>query len=260
MNIFLLSLINKRIEGVMTRFSQLSVKLSLLSPNHYELLAKLTKKVIDTYIRFFQCVHIVPKEYEYVENAIVKRFNLSDLNLEKLKGIDKELIDLTTVYASTSMIPVNLHLHRSGKIFLYTGIGILESSSHSVVFFLYELSIPASSIHHSPSTLYYLEAALHQVHHDEPSKSKPLRKLAADYGKNYNQFQKDCKEYFGDTFHRFHNKMKMLNVFEDMLFTSYSLKEIAYRNDFSNYNSMYFLFGRKYGFPLHSIPRLLTVI
>ncbi|UKB78597.1 helix-turn-helix domain-containing protein [Chryseobacterium sp. MEBOG07] len=260
MNIFLLSLIDKRIEGAMIRFSQLPVRSSLLSSNYHELLVKLTKNVIDTYIRFFQCVYIVPKEYGYRQNMMVKRFDLSDVSREKLKGIEKMLIDLIPVPVCTSVIPVNLRIHQSGQIFLYTGIGIFESTLRYVVFSLYELSIPMASIQYSPGVLQYLETVLYQVNNDEPSKSKPLRKLAADYGKNYNQFQKDCKDYFGDTFHQFHNKMKMLNVLEDILFTAYSLKEIAYRNDFSNYNSMYFLFGRKYGFPLYSIPRLLTEI
>ncbi|SHL80172.1 AraC family transcriptional regulator [Chryseobacterium polytrichastri] len=260
MNIFLLSLIDKSIEGAMIRFSQLPIRSSLLGSNHHELLAKLTKKVIDTYISFFWSVNIVPKEYEYCESTLVKTFNLLDLNREKLRSFEKKLINLVKDPVNASMIPVNIHVHRSGQIFLYTGIGIFESSAHSVVFFLYELSLPGSSIQYSPSALHYLEDVLHTAHHDELSKSKPLRTLAADYGKNYNQFQKDCKDYFGDTFHQFHNKMKMLNVLEDILFTGYSFKEIAYRNDFSNYNSMYFLFAKKYGFPVHSIPRLSTEI
>lgn len=241
-------------------FSQLPVRSSLLSSNHYELLVTLTKRVIDTYIKFFQCVTIVPVTYFYCENTIVKTFNLLEVNRGKLNSFEKKLINLVKDPVNTSMIPVNIHVHRSGQIFLYSGIGIMEGSSHSVHFFLYELSIPSVSIQYSPSALHYLESALDQVSRDELSKAKPLRTLAADYGKNYNQFQKDCKDYFGDTFHQFHNKMKMLNVLEDILFTSYSFKEIAYRNDFSNYNSMYFLFAKKYGFPVHYIPRLSTEI
>ncbi|MCT2561820.1 helix-turn-helix domain-containing protein [Chryseobacterium herbae] len=260
MNTFLLSLIDKRIEGAMIRFSQLPIRSSLLSSTHHELLEKLTKKVIDTYISFFQSVDMAPKEYYYGESTLIKIFNLSDLNRKKLKNFEKKLINLVTDPISPSVIPVYLPLHKSAQIFLYTGIGILDSPCHCVIFFLYELSIPRSLIGYSLSTLHYLETALDQVSNDEFSKSKPLRKLAADYGKNYNQFQKDCKDYFGDTFHQFHNKMKMLNVLDDILFTGYSFKEIAYRNDFSNYNSMYFLFSRKYGFPIHSIPRLLTEI
>lgn len=260
MNIFLVSLIDKRIERAMISFSQLPVRSSLLSSSYHEILSKLTQEVVDTYIRFFQSVHIVPNEYKYCENVMVKRFDLLDINREKLRGIEKKLLDLIQVPVETSVIPVHAHLHRSGQMFLYTGIGILESTSRSVVFFLYELSIRTSTIHYSPGSLQYLEAALDQMSHNELSKSKSLRDLAADCGKNYNQFQKDCKDYFGDTFHQFHNKIKMLNVLEDILFTAYSLKEIAYRNDFSSYNSMYFLFTKKYGFPVHSIPRLLTEI
>jgi AraC-like DNA-binding protein len=260
MNTFLLSLIDKRIERAMIRFSQLPIRSSLLSSTHHEILEKLTKKVIDTYISFFQSVNMVPKEYYYGESTIVKTFHLSDLNMKKLKNFEKKLVNLVTDPISSSVIPVYLPQHKGGQIFLYTGIGVLDGPCPCVIFFLYELSIPRSLIYYSHSTFHYLETVLDQVNNDEFSKSKPLRKLAADYGKNYNQFQKDCKEYFGATFHQFHNKMKMLNVLEDILFTAYSFKEIAYRNDFSNYNSMYFLFSKKYGFPIHSIPRLLTEI
>jgi hypothetical protein len=54
MNIYLLSLIDKSIEGAMIRFSQLPVKSSLLSSNHIEKLAYLTKKILDSYIVFFK--------------------------------------------------------------------------------------------------------------------------------------------------------------------------------------------------------------
>lgn len=260
MNIFLMSLTDKRIESAMISFSQLPVRSSLLSSNYHEILAMMTKRVIDTYIRFFQSVHLVPEKYDYFENMIVKRFDLLEVNREKLKGIEKKLIDLIIVPVHTSVIPVHFHLYKSGHMFLYSGIGIFESTSRSVVFFLHELSIRTTPIQYNSGSLQYLEAVLSQVHQDELSKSKPLRDLAADYGKNYNQFQKDCKDYFGTTFHQFHNKIKMLDVLEDILFTNYSFKEIAYRNGFSNYNSMYFLFSKKYGFPIHSIPRILNEI
>lgn len=252
MTIFLLSIIEKTIEGVMTRFSQLPAKSSLTNTTQQEILAKLTKRITETYVQFFHKVGIIPKEYQYGEATLVKNFDLLDHHWA-VTGIEKKLFELIKMPLDTSVIPVNVYLYSSDKICWYTGIGIMESTDHSVVFFLQEFSIPSASIQSSPSVLRYIEEALDR---DEP---KSPRKLAAEFGKNYNQFQKDCNSYFGDTWYQFKNKMKMLNVLEDVLFTTFSFKEIAYRNDFSNYNSMYILF-KKFKISLRSIPRLLEEV
>ncbi|MBT2621913.1 hypothetical protein [Chryseobacterium sp. ISL-6] len=255
MSVFLLSLIDKSIGGAMIKLSQLPLRFLLLSYNHQEILAGLVEKILKTYIRFFQCVQIIPSEYNYSQNGIVKMFDLLNINSDNLDHIERKLINLIETPITNFAIPVNIHLYQSGQLFWYTGIGVLESTGHSAAFFLHRFSISTASIDYSPSSLHYLDNILNS---DNLIRSVSPRKVAADYGKNYNHFQRDCKEYFGDTFHQMHNKMKMLAVLADIMFTDYSFKEVAYRNDFFNYNSMYILFCRKYKFPIDSIPRLLT--
>ncbi|MFP3596901.1 helix-turn-helix domain-containing protein [Chryseobacterium sp. SIMBA_029] len=257
MNIFLLSLVDKSIEGAMIRFSQTPIKSALMSNTHLEMLGNLVKKIVDTYCSFFKCINMAPVQYQYNPNRIKKRFEVTAIKDIPLNELDKKLLSLITFPIKTPIIPINLHIHQSGRIFLYTGIGVFESMNNTIVFFLYELSISDDLIRYTPTSLRYLEEILFEV---DLSKYKSIRELANSVGKNYNKFQQDCREYFRDTFHQFHNKIKMMEALEDVMLSNYSLKEIAYKNNFSDYNSMYTLFRKKYGFPLHSIPRLMFEI
>lgn len=257
MNIFLLSLVDKSIEGAMIRFSTLPGKSSLFNANHLEKLAYSSKKILDSYISFFHCVSIVPEDFRYSDERIVKQFDLSKEISKSNDELDKKLFRLLPPELQTHIIPVNLHIKESGDFHLCTGIGILDNTQPSVIFFLYKLSIEEESIAYTRNNLRYLELMLES---ENAAEVKSLRELARNFGVNYNQFQKDCKEYFGDTFHQFINKMKMLGALEDQLFTNYSYKEIAHRNGFQAYNNMHFLFRKKYNFPFELIPRLLEEI
>nr|WP_199156167.1 AraC family transcriptional regulator [Pedobacter sp. ASV2] len=257
MNIFLLSLVDKSIEGAMIRFSQIPIKSSLMSNTHLEMLGNSVKKIVDTYVSFFKKINVAPVQYQYNTTRIEKRFEVTGLLDKSLNELDNKLLSLITFPIKTPVIPINFHVHQSGRIFLYTGVGIFESINNTIVFFLYELSISDDLIRYTPTSLRYLEEILFEV---DLSKFKSVRELASSAGKNYNKFQQDCREYFRDTFHQFHNKIKMMKALEDVVLSNYSLKEIAYKNNFSDYNSMYTLFRKKYGFPLHSIPRLMFEI
>ncbi|AZA54523.1 helix-turn-helix domain-containing protein [Chryseobacterium sp. G0201] len=257
MNIFLLSIIDNSIEGAMIRFSQLPINSSLLNNHHLETLGNSVKKIVDTYIGFFKSINIAPFQYQYNTNRIEKRFELTAINSRPLDGIDKKLLSIITFPIKKAVIPINFHLHQSTRIFLYTGIGAFESVSNTIVFFLYELSISDDLIRYTPTSLRYLDNILFE---DDLSKFNSGRELANSFGKNYSKFQQDCREYFRDTFYQFHNKIKMMKVLEDVMLSDLSLKEIAYKNKFLDYNSMYRIFRTKYRFPIHCIPRLMIQI
>ncbi|MBT2559831.1 helix-turn-helix transcriptional regulator [Pedobacter sp. ISL-68] len=256
MNIFLLSLVDKSIEAAMIRFSQLSAGSALLSTNHLEILARSAKKILETYISFFQSVNIAPNQYQYNEKQIVKSFDLTSSNNER-SNLDRKLINLVSNEVKSSILPINVHIHSEGRLYLYAGIGAVDSMSNTVLFFLNELSLLDELIRYSPSYLRYLDNIVFNV---ELTRSKTVRELAGSLGINYNRFQRDCREYLRDTFHQFQNKLKMLNALEDILFSSYTLKEIAYKNNFSDYNNMYFLFHTRYHFSLQTIPRFFDQI
>lgn len=262
MNIFLISLIDKRIEGAMIKFSKLPIPSSVFLSDQHVKIGSLAKKVLETYIRFFECVGIVPPEYRYLQDRIARQIRLTTSENDQERQaygdvIEEKLEQLSQPPVTDPMLPVHLHIAKDNTILLYTGIGVVQRTGNAIDFSLHELSIPARSIKHTSHSLHYLVDILNR---EEKASIRSLRQLAADLGKSYNQFQSDCKDYLGDTFHQFHLKMKMLDVIEDIIFTKYSLKEISYRNDFLNYNSMYVLFVKRYNFPLDSIPRVLAEI
>ncbi|MBO9676356.1 MAG: hypothetical protein J7577_23140 [Sphingobacteriaceae bacterium] len=257
MNIYLLSLLNHSIGDAMVRFSQLPVKSSLLSSNHLEKLAKLTKQILDSYMIFFKRVSIASDDYHYNDQKIVKQFDFLTLEEKSLDELERKLLEIVSLKAEIQIIPVNIHLKEFEQLKLFSGFGILDGANHLITFYIYELTIAESSIKYTPNRLRYLDELLNSY---QLSEEKSLRILASNFAINYNQFQKDCKEYFGDTFYQFINKTKMLGALVDQLFTNYSFKEIAARNGFSVYNNMHFLFRKKYRLPLELFPRLLSEI
>lgn len=257
MNIFILSLINRSIEGAIIRFSQLPIRSSILSSGQLEKIARLIMAVFNSYVVFYRNVSIITNDFLYDQQKIVKKFYLVEGNEGFVDELEMRLSRLIPSVLDTFVIPVNIHLKNSGYLYLFSGLGILDSTERTVIFFLHKFSIAEASLEYSTTNLKYLETVLESGNFTE---GKSLRDLVSTYGKNYNQFQKECKEYFGDTFHQFLNKMKMLGALEDQLFTNYSFKEIAYRNGFSNYNNLHFLFRKKYNFPFDLIPRLLKEI
>ncbi|ALR29246.1 hypothetical protein ATE47_01290 [Chryseobacterium sp. IHB B 17019] len=257
MNIYLLSLLDKSIGEAMVRFSELPIKSSLLSTNHLERLSNSLYKVLNSYILFFQKVHIAPDSYFYQKVEPIKHYDLSALVGQNFDQLDKKLLELIPTLLETQTIPVHIHLRTTEDLHLFSGFGILDGETPSISFYLYELTISEASITYTPSALRYLDTILESENNAEV---KSLRILVRNFGINYNQFQKDCKEYFGDTFHQFVNKMKMLGALRDQLFTSYSCKEIAHRNGFAGYQNMHFLFRKKYNIPFELFPRLLAEV
>jgi AraC-like DNA-binding protein len=257
MNIFLLSLISKSIGGAMIRLSQLPLQTSIIGLLHKQVIAGLADKVFDTYINFFESVRVIPLGFTYKRVKISKKLGEQDFISGHLTLLDRKLINLLQFPLETTVSPVDLRIIRPELLQWYSGIVLSEQSNHSAEFYLNELSISRISIRYSSENLHYLDRLLDG---EQILASVSPRKLAAEFGKNYNQFQSDCRNHFGDTFHQFRNKMKMLHAVCDVLFTNCSYKEIAYRNNFLNYNSMYTLFHYKYKFPIDSIPRLLMEI
>jgi AraC-like DNA-binding protein len=60
---------------------------------------------------------------------------------------------------------------------------------------------------------------------------------------------------FGDSFYSFWLKGRMMEAVKDIIFTPLSLKEIAFKNRFLDYQNMYKAFTR-HGVVLKTIPRL----
>jgi AraC-like DNA-binding protein len=90
----------------------------------------------------------------------------------------------------------------------------------------------------------------------DPEEHGTLKAYVGRQGLSYRQVQKDSSRFFGSPFYRHYLKLKMIRVVEDVLLSTLTYKEIAYKKGFSGYNHLYTLFHKSYSFPLQDIPRI----
>lgn len=260
MNIFLISLIDKKIRDAMIKFSQLPRVQSAFYYNQNNQPITHIKTIIDFYISFFKQVSFLPSEQDYYTRKIVPEIEIDIGSDTKYDTLFRRIVNLLKSKAFSpysiqdQIFPVHTHYSTKTEIFLVTGIAMIEDENPVIRLALHEYGIPRNIIQLSTRNLQYLQSVLEEYN---PEQYTSIRELAIYYNKSYNQFQKDCKDYFGDTFYQFYTKVKMTGVIEDIMFSKLSLKEIAHKNNFTDYNNMYKVFKKHCAFSLVNIPRFL---
>ena len=119
----------------------------------------------------------------------------------------------------------------------------------------YRLSIDMRRVDFDLRGLGYLDKLLQAYLEAEVS---DLDEMLLRAGRNYKQFRRDCRRYFGSSLHAFSVKIKMLGALRDILFTTATFKEVATANSFTGYKAMYEVFTKQYGLSMQDIPRLAT--
>lgn len=257
MNFYLVFYIDKILEEAMVRFAK-SLKHSMFYYDHNGFIFLLTKKMIGFYETFFKQIGFLARGYSYYKSELLTEISLdvkdileSDRLLKRLVSIGG-LSDLELPIQKDKLLPVHIRCSTKTEIHLVTGMAVLEKGSSTVRFVLHELGVPKHLIATTPRHLQYLHKALELY---PTGGQQSVKALLEHQGRNYNQFQRDCKGYFGDTFYQFYIKKKMIDAVGDIMFSGLSLKEIAHKNGFLDYNNMYKLFKKYKALPLADIPR-----
>lgn len=263
MNFYLISLIDKTLEGAMIKFSKFPREQSAFYYDQDEFLLRHTRKMIDFYLLFFKQIGFLFADYSYYKNELLKEVDLENKEFMESNLLFEKSITLHKIkkielpFLKDEILPVHLHCSTKSEIVLVTGIVVLEKENRIPRFVLHKLGVPKKFIEPTPRHLQYL----HKVLECYTSNAQiSINKLLPGFDKNYNQFQRDCKRYFGDTFYQFYTKKKMIDGVGDILFSRLSLKEIAHKNSFTDYNSMYKIFKKYDNLTLVNIPRFLKEI
>jgi AraC-like DNA-binding protein len=265
MHIFLVSLIDKKVQEAMVKFSNLPIQTSVLTIRPLEELLHHSGTMLKTYIKLLKTLHILSKDYDhYYRRPLLIKHTLNTVIIENNSAINKDYLQaiqnrvLPYLQDGTSdqptIIPIHIHFTTMSETFLFSGISICKRDNAFAYSLLHETAVPNSQIqgYNIPK---YLEE-LWDTYLQNPSIS--LRALCSLHRKSYTGFQKDSKRYLGTTFYRFYQQYKMLEVLDDLILTDLSIKEIAYKHEFTDYSLLYKLFHRKYSFPFKDIPRLVV--
>lgn len=257
MNFYLVFYIDKILEEAMVRFAK-SLKHSMFYYEHNGFILRYTKRMIGFYETFFKQIGFLARGYSYYKSELLTEISLDDKDilefdrlLKRLVSIDG-LLNIELPIIKNRLLAVHVHYSTKTEIHLVTGMAILERGSATVRFVLHELGIPKHLLKPTPQHLKYLNKVLEQY---TAGDQKSVKDLLEHLDRNYNQFQKDCKAYYGGTFYEFYTKKRMVNVVGDIMFSHLTLKEIAYNNGFSSYDTMYKSFAKYDGLVLADIPR-----
>lgn len=239
------------IQDKLFAFSLLNIVKSAVYLCDLQQLAIKLGNVADFYLDFLQKIDFLPAE-SFKKN-LFGPFDLHDKNLDPT--IEKVLNKMTQEKI-VPLVAVPVHLYYTDeKLIHFVGGLVRFENEDSGYAFLVDLSIAKSDIKHIPQNSSYVIDIIKSY---DDGEKLALRDLVRSKGLNYNQFQKDCKICFGDTFYSFLLKLRLMEAAADIIYTPKSLKEIAFNNKFLDYGNMYKTFVRC-GINPKQIPRLANL-
>jgi AraC-like DNA-binding protein len=262
MNVKLLSLIERRVNKAIQLLSEF---LSNSKPHDYLLKKQVsgyTDVVIETHIALFKALDILPHDFLYSvremqidyhpDNEFTRNGQLNKKVITYLNEITGSALDNSSA-SGYSFIPLHLNFYSSfSDLSTVFGLCLINHSARTVQVFLHEFTLNTRQINFSTHSLNYLDNVLLKFKSDP---SVNIRNLSKTNNLSYQQFQKDCRQYFGTTFYDFTIKLKMMDVVEDLMFSKLMIKEIVYKHRFAEYSNMYKFFHRTYHFPFKNITR-----
>ena len=252
MNFYIVSLLDALAEHNLPIFCNLNFVNSAALFSDFDQISERFESVTDFYFSFLRKLEFIPykafvkNHYGYYDFTNVNGYDLS-VN-EVMNNLSQKKI------VNNELMPVKVRFTDTEKMHLLVGFFRIEHIKNGFLHVV-DLCLPKNEIKNIPSGVSYVKEILDSY---IPNEKQTLREFIETKGFNYNHFQRDSKICFGDSFYSFWLKGKMIDAAGDIIFTPMSLKEIAFKNKFLDYQNMYKTFHR-YGVGLPTIPRLANL-
>ncbi|KKO89163.1 hypothetical protein AAW12_23835 [Sphingobacterium sp. Ag1] len=250
MNLYIIALLEGFIQTKLAAFSVLNIVKSAVYLCDLKQLALKLNIIGSFYLNFWQKIGFLP--LTSFNKELFGPFDINNIAEPAIAHVITKIRQTEIVVLEA--IPIYLHFTDENLVHLVGGLVRFEKEDGGYLFLL-DLNIAKSDIKNIPHNSRYVIDIIQSY---EAEEKLALRELVRIKGLNYNQFQKDCKVCFGDTFYAFLLKLKMMEAASDIIYTTMSLKEIAFKNKFPDYSNMYKTFVR-YGINPTQIPRLANL-
>jgi AraC-like DNA-binding protein len=219
-----------------------------------------TGTIIRQYLRLFQALHFLDSGTEYYRDGFIITYSKEEPSPMPGGAQATDVQEMTKAYrraaasavAGSYFLPVLIHQASAAEFRILLGVvnDTPESRTLTLVAHTTVYPPPAASVGNNRYS--YLLRLIGDYDPEEGALETFLR----DRGLSYRQIQKDSTAFFGASFYRHYLKLRMIRVLEDLLLSTLTYKEIAYKNGFSGYRRLYTLFHATYRFPLQNIPRI----
>lgn len=252
MNLYVISYLDAMVERNIASFCRLNFVKSAVYLSDLNLLSIQLQAIADFYFKFLH-------QIDFLKLGVFKVDYIPKFDLKERESVDfrvKQVLDGFIEGNTTSNEVLPVHIRYSDNDYLHLIAGVVKIENRNMIFLhLVDLHIPKKQIHHTPPNVSYVRE-IYDTYNEYDKIS--LRDFVKSKGYGYNQFQRDCKVYYGDTFYSFLLKQKITEAVKDIIFTRLSLKEIAFKNRFIDYPNMYKTFVR-YKVSIANIPRLANL-
>ncbi len=258
MHINLLQLIDERIGEGLQAFITLPFNLNTM---HFTLKDELTEKsglMMKTYAQLLVRTGLVSEGCLHYNRETWNsnlRSNDKTKNVPWVYKIIQDIEPTAHDIGSFSLFPLHHHQFDNLSVHISAGCTLINYEEKTYDIILNNFSVDRQCVHFNTHHLHYLTDAITAFGLNDLT----VRDLAVKYLKTYQRFLRDSEAYFGCTFYQFYNKYRLFRVINDIMLSKLSLKEIAYKNNFSSYSSMHALLSR-YDMSVADIPRLYTGI
>lgn len=261
MNIYHLDLLEQSLKKALERYCALcdsSPERQYLSS---ETIFSQTKEMIKQYISLFQAIYLLDYQTEYYYEGFVFTDQEAEEELTA-NGEYAEIVKLLTeaykrvagpVSKDRFFLPIHVQQISSEEIQIFIGVVTKEQYHYTISVVTHQTVYPRPPASIGHNQYQYLLKMLEMY---DPDDHGTLKAFVNSKGLSYRQFRKDSFSFFESSFYHHYLKIKMIPVLEDLLLSTLSYKEIAYKNGFANYYQLYILFHRTYYFPVHRIPRI----
>lgn len=261
MNTYHLDLLQKHLKKALERYCELCDS----SPEHKyftdETVLSHTKEIIQQYIGLFQSLHFLDEQTEYYHKGFI--FTHQEAEEQECPiGEYAEIVRLLTVAyqriaGSVSndrfFLPIHVQQISAEEIQIFIGVVTRKQHHYTISIVTHHTVYPRPPASIGNNRYRYLVKMMEMY---DPDVHGTLEAFVDSKGLTYRQISKDSTAFFGSAFYQHYIKIKMIPVLEDLMLSTLSYKEIAYKNGFTSYHQLYTLFHRTYHFPFHRIPRI----
>jgi len=252
MNLHLISLLDCLAQQNIALFCKLDIiRLAVFRTDSAQVSMLLTK-IAEFYLKFFQQIQFLPIGVDMKDYCGCYDFSAGHDVYDRTIREVINYIHRQELGNEDDPIPVYIRYSDKTNIYMTCGICWFENEGTEIRVILVRLEIHKQLVGMSPEDLSYLRELMNRYNTKD---IMTLSEFVNATGYNYRQFQRDSKAYFGAPFYKFLLKMRMVQAASDIVFSKFSLKEIAFKNEFSDYNAMYKTFKR-YQIIVTEIPRI----
>lgn len=260
MNTYHLDLLQKHLKKALERYCALCDSSPEREYFSNETIFSQTKEIIQQYIGLFQAIYFLDQKTKHYHHGFIFTYQEEEQDIaneeysEIVKLLTEEYQRIAGSFSKDRFfLPIHVQQIGSGEIHVFIGVVTKKQYQYTISIMTHQTVYPRPPASIGNNRYRYLLKLLETY---EPDECATLEAFVNSKGLSYRQFQKDSTSFFESSFYHHYLKIKMIPVLEDLLLSTLSYKEIAYKNDFANYYQLYILFHRTYHFPFHRIPRI----